>query len=409
MFLDLDRFKLVNDGIGHDAGDRLLRRVGQRLLGAMRTDDVLARFGGDEFTVLCEVADEHQAVEVVGRLRQAMATPIVEPDFEQFVSLSIGVALSTSGSMAPSVLLRCADVAMYQAKHLGPGRFVIYEDRDEGDAGRYLRTSNELHRAILQSQLVLHYQPFVDVDDLRLVGTEALVRWQHPVRGLLAPGEFIELAEECGLMVQLGAWVLSEACRQGAQWIVARSGAGLTGRVPAMSVNISPQQLSEPGFTELVAQVLVDTGFPADSLWLEITEGALLRDPAAAIAILQALRVLGVHLSIDDFGTGYSSLSYLKRLPVDALKIDRSFIEQLEDGADDRAIVEAIVALGRALGIRVVAEGIERPGQAIELAGLGCHLAQGFLYAKPVAPSAIGDYLPRSISDWDIGSRLFTA
>ena len=409
MFLDLDRFKMVNDGIGHDAGDRLLRRVGQRLLGALRTDDVLARFGGDEFTVLCEVANEHEVVEVVGRLRQAMATPIVEPDFEQFVSLSIGVALSPSGSMAPSVLLRCADVAMYQAKHLGPGRFVIYEDRDEGDAGRYLRTSNELHRAILQSQLVLHYQPFVDVDNLRLVGTEALVRWQHPERGLLAPGEFIELAEECGLIVQLGAWVLAEACRQGAQWIVARSEAGVTGRVPAMSVNISPQQLSEPGFIEVVARVLVDTGFPADSLWLEITEGALLRDPVAAIGILEGLRALGVHLSIDDFGTGYSSLSYLKRLPVEALKIDRSFVEQLDDGADDRAIVEAIVALGRALGIRVVAEGIERPGQAIELAGLGCHLAQGFLYAKPVAPSAIGDYLPRSISDWDIGSRLFTA
>ncbi|HEY5109050.1 MAG TPA: EAL domain-containing protein, partial [Acidimicrobiales bacterium] len=297
---------------------------------------------------------------------------------------------------------------MYQAKHLGPGRFVIYEERDEGDAGRNLRTSNELHRAILGSQLVLHYQPFVDVDDLRLVGTEALVRWQHPDRGLLPPGEFVELAEECGLMVQLGAWVLREACRQGAQWIVARSAAGVTGRVPAMSVNISPQQLSEPGFAEVVAEVLADTGFPADSLWLEITEGALLRDPAAAIAILQSLRSLGAHLSIDDFGTGYSSLSYLKRLPVEALKIDRSFVEQLEHGADDRAIVEAIVALGRTLRLGIVAEGIERPDQAIELASLGCHLAQGFLYAKPVDPSVIGDYLPLSISDWDIGSRLST-
>jgi diguanylate cyclase (GGDEF)-like protein/PAS domain S-box-containing protein len=408
MFLDLDRFKLVNDGIGHDAGDRLLRRVGQRLQGALRSGDVLARFGGDEFTVLCEVSGEDEVVEIVGRLRQAMATPVTEPDFEQFVSLSIGVALSTSGSTAPSVLLRCADVAMYQAKHLGPGRFVIYEERDEGDAGRNLRTSNELHRAILGSQLVLHYQPFVDVDDLRLVGTEALVRWQHPDRGLLPPGEFVELAEECGLMVQLGAWVLREACRQGAQWIVARSAAGVTGRVPAMSVNISPQQLSEPGFAEVVAEVLADTGFPADSLWLEITEGALLRDPAAAIAILQSLRSLGAHLSIDDFGTGYSSLSYLKRLPVEALKIDRSFVEQLEHGADDRAIVEAIVALGRTLRLGIVAEGIERPDQAIELASLGCHLAQGFLYAKPVDPAVIGDYLPLSISDWDIGSRLST-
>jgi len=409
MFLDLDRFKLVNDGIGHDAGDRLLRRVGQRLQGALRSADVLARFGGDEFTVLCEVADEREVTEIVGRLRQAMATPVAEPDFEQFVSLSIGVALSTSGSMAPSVLLRCADVAMYQAKHLGPGRFVIYEDTDEGDATRNLRTSNELHRAILDEQLVLHYQPFVDVDDLRLVGTEALVRWLHPERGLVPPGEFVELAEECGLMVQLGAWVLREACRQGAAWAIARAAAGITGRLPAMSVNISPQQLSEPGFAEEVATVLRDTGYPADSLWLEITEGALLRDPAAAIAILQSLRALGVHLSIDDFGTGYSSLSYLKRLPVEALKIDRSFIEQLEDGADDRAIVEAIVALGRTLRLGIVAEGIERPGQAFELAALGCNLAQGFLYGRPCDPSVIGDYLPLSISDWDIGSRMSLA
>jgi len=408
MFLDLDRFKLVNDGIGHDAGDRLLRRVGQRLQGALRTGDMLARFGGDEFTVLCDVAGEEEVSGIVDRLRQAMATPVAEPDFEQFVSLSIGVALSTSGSMAPSVLLRSADIAMYQAKQLGPGRFVIFEDRDEGDASRNLRTTNELHRAVRGSQLVLHYQPFVDVADLRLVGTEALVRWCHPDRGLLAPGEFIELAEECGLMVQLGAWVLHEACRQGAQWAEARADAGVTGLIPAMSVNISPQQLSEPGFAEQVADVLADTGFPADRLWFEITEGALLRDPVAAIAILQSLRSLGVHLAIDDFGTGYSSLNYLRRLPVEALKIDRSFIEQLEGHPDDRAIVEAIVALGHSLGLGVVAEGIERPGQAIELASLGCNLAQGFLYGRPVDPARIGGYLPQSVTDWDIGSHLST-
>ena len=207
-------------------------------------------------------------------------------------------------------------------------------------------------------------------------------------------------------MVQLGAWVLREACRQGAQWMVAREAAGISGRVPAMSVNISPQQLSEPGFVEVVAEVLADTGYPADSLWLEITEGALLRDPAAAIAILQALRELGAHLAIDDFGTGYSSLSYLKRLPVEALKIDRSFIQQLDEDADDRAIVEAVVALGRTLGLVVIAEGIERPDQAIELASLGCHLAQGFLYAKPVDPSMIGRYLPKSVADWGVASHF---
>ncbi len=406
MFLDLDRFKLVNDGIGHDAGDRLLQRVGQRLQHALRPGDFLARFGGDEFTVLCEVTGEEDVPEIVSRLRTSMATPVSEVDFEQFVTLSIGVALSTTATMLPSALLRSADIAMYQAKRSGPGRYVVYSPDGDDDAGMSLRTSNELHRAIQESQLVLHYQPFVDVERLTVIGTEALVRWQHPTRGLLPPAEFVDLAEECGLMVDLGSWVLRQACRQGAAWAAAQSATGARHRAPSMSVNISPQQLAEPGFCEFVLSVLEETGYPADRLWLEITEGALLRDPTAAIAILRALRTLGVHLSIDDFGTGYSSLSYLKRLPVEALKIDRSFVEHLETGSDDRAIVEAIVALGRTLGLHVVAEGIERPGQAIELAARGCHVAQGFLYGRPVDPSVIGPSLPVSISDWLTGNRL---
>jgi diguanylate cyclase (GGDEF)-like protein/PAS domain S-box-containing protein len=406
MFLDLDRFKLVNDGIGHDAGDRLLQRVGQRLQNALRPGDFLARFGGDEFTVLCEVGGDDDVLDIVGRLRKSLATPVSEADFEQFVTISIGVALSTSETMLPSALLRSADIAMYQAKRLGPGRYVVHSPDGDDDAGWSLRTSNELHRAIQGSQLVLHYQPFVDVERLTVVGTEALVRWQHPTRGLLPPSEFIDLAEECGLMVDLGSWVLREACRQGATWLGARVAAGQLTGLPAMSVNISPQQLAEPGFCEFVVSVLEGTGFPPDRLWLEITEGALLRDPPAAIAILRSLRALGVHLAIDDFGTGYSSLSYLKRLPVEALKIDRSFVEHLETGSDDRAIVEAIVALGRTLGLQVVAEGIERPGQAIELVARGCHIAQGFLYGRPVAPGAIGPVLPDSVAGWETGSRL---
>jgi len=404
MFLDLDRFKMVNDGIGHDAGDRLLQRVGQRLQHALRPEDFVARFGGDEFTVLCEVAGEEDVPEVVARLRTAMATPVSEVDFEQFVTLSIGVALSTSATMLPSALLRSADIAMYRAKRAGPGRYVVYSHDGDDDAGRSLRTSNELHRAIQEAQLVLHYQPFVDIDRGSVLGTEALVRWRHPTRGLLAPAEFVELAEECGLIVDLGTWVLREACRQGSEWIAARRAAGKGRRLPSMSVNIAPQQLAEPGFCDLVVEVLAETGFPADRLWLELTEGALLRDPAAAIAILRTLRALGVHLSIDDFGTGYSSLSYLKRLPVEALKIDRSFVEDLETDPDDRAIVEAIVALGRTLGLEVVAEGIERTGQALQLTALGCHAAQGFLYGRPTDPAVIGPCLPLAVADW--GTRV---
>ena len=406
LFLDIDRFKLVNDGIGHDAGDRLLVQVGRRLQGAIRQGDFLARFGGDEFTLFCEVADEDDVVEIVGRLRRTMARPVTEVDFEQFVSLSIGIAVSTSQSMLPSMLLRGADIAMYQAKRTGPGRSMVFDHDHGDDAGRNLRTSNDLHRAIQESQLVLHYQPFVDIDRRRLIGTEALVRWQHPTRGLLPPSEFIDLAEECGMMGELGSWVLREACRQGAAWASNRDASEVRIEVPSMSVNISPKQLADPGFVDLVAMVLDETGFPAERLWLEITEGALLADPMVAIAMLGSIRELGVHLAIDDFGTGYSSLGYLKRMPVEALKIDRSFVEHIETAEEDQAIVESIVALGRALGIEVVAEGIEHPGQAIELAARGCRLAQGFLYGRPIDPIAIGPRLPRSISGWDASSQL---
>ena len=400
MFLDLDRFKMVNDVLGHDAGDRLLRGVAQRLRGALRADDILARFGGDEFTILCEVTDPDDVVEIVSRIRGALAMPIVEPDFEQYVTTSIGIAVSSSERMLPSALMRCADIAMYEAKRSGPGQFAVYQEAASADAGRNLRTQNELHRAIKESQLVLHYQPIVDLADLTVCGTEALVRWQHPTRGLLPPSQFVEMAEECGLMTSMGNFVLREACRQGGRWVEAE--AALAGRRTPMdmSVNVSPKQLGEPGFVELVADALASSGLRADQLWLEITEGALLRDPRAATLTLEALRELGVHLAIDDFGTGYSSLSYLKRLPVETLKVDRSFVDQLETASDDRAIVRAVIGLGASLGLRVVAEGIERHAQATELARLGCRYAQGFLYAMPTDPAAIGPCPPRDVPGW---------
>jgi diguanylate cyclase (GGDEF)-like protein/PAS domain S-box-containing protein len=400
LFLDLDRFKLVNDGLGHEAGDRLLQRVAQRLQHAVRPTDLLARFGGDEFTVLCEAGTEAEARDVADRLQRAMRRPVGEDDHEQFVTLSIGIALSSPATVSGAELLQRADVAMYRAKEQGPSRVAVYCADDELATVRNLRTSNELHRALDRDEFVLHYQPFVDLTDLRTVGCEALVRWRHPTRGLLGPGEFIPQAESSGLIVPLGTWVLREACRQGAEWTARRERDGLdTGRCN-VSVNVAPLQLADPDFPAVVEAAVAEAGFCADQLWLEITEGAILRDPAAAVEVLGELRAIGTHLSIDDFGTGYSSLSYLKQLPVEILKIDRSFVAQIEEDLDDMAIVRAVLALGDSLGLAVIAEGIERPGQADQLTALGCHFAQGFLYGRPLPAEVLGSYPADDLGAW---------
>ena len=409
MFLDLDRFKLINDGLGHDAGDRLLQRVALRLQASLRADDLLARFGGDEFTLLCEVASEEEAVEIARRLGAAMDRPLTEANHEQFISLSVGIALSSAETTHPTALLRNADVAMYRAKDLGPARIALYSEDDELPTVEGLRITNELHRALERSEFVLHYQPIVDLHDLRLVGMEALVRWQHPTRGLLGPVEFIPLAEESGLIVPLGTWVLREACRQAGVWAVKRGGADQDNSRLNMSINVAARQLADPAFPELVAAAIDDSGFWADHVWLEITEGAILSDPVAAVVTLGRLRDLGVQLSIDDFGTGYSSLSYLKQLPVETLKIDRSFIDQLDEDPDDKAIVRAVIALGDSLGLAVIAEGIERSSQADELTALGCHLAQGFLYGRPMSPAAIGSFPNDDLVGWPGAADLTNA
>ena len=409
MFLDLDRFKLINDGLGHDAGDRLLQRVALRLQASLRAGDLLARFGGDEFTLLCEVATEEEAVEIARRVSKAMDRPLTEANHEQFISLSIGIALSSTETMLPTTLLRNADVAMYRAKDLGPARIAVYSEDDELPTVESLRMTNELHRALERSEFVLHYQPVVDLHDIRLVGMEALVRWQHPTRGLLAPGEFIPLAEACGLIVPLGTWVLREACRQGAVWAVERAREHQDNGRLNISVNVAAQQLADPSFPELAAAAIDDSGFWPDHVWLEITEGAILSDPVAAVVTLGRLRDLGVQLSIDDFGTGYSSLSYLKQLPVETLKIDRSFIDQLDEDPDDKAIVRAVIALGDSLGLAVIAEGIERSSQADELTALGCHLAQGFLYGRPMSPAAIGSFPNDDLVGWPGAADLTSA
>jgi diguanylate cyclase (GGDEF)-like protein/PAS domain S-box-containing protein len=401
MFLDVDRFKLINDSLGHDVGDQILCAVADRLNGAMRASDTLARFGGDEFTVLCgEDRDEGMALEVAERLVRAMDDPITLQSGEIFVSLSVGIALSDGDRESGATLLRNADVAMYQAKARGPSRIETYREANEPHVVSRLRTSNELHRALERDELELHYQPIVDLHTETLVGMEALVRWQHPTRGLLSPCEFIPLAEDSGFIAPLGAWVLNEACRQLAAWTALRTnGDSDEGRFN-LAVNVSALQLAEPGFPRLVGEALDASGIRADRLWLEITESALMRDPDEAVLVLQTLRDLGVHWEIDDFGTGYSSLSYLQRFPVETLKIDRSFVDGLDHRAEGVAIVRAIIGLGESLGLSVIAEGVERTAEAVKLQSLGCNLAQGYLYGRPLPASALGCFPADDLSSW---------
>jgi diguanylate cyclase (GGDEF)-like protein/PAS domain S-box-containing protein len=401
IFLDLDRFKLINDSLGHDVGDQVLGAVADRLTTVMRSTDTLARFGGDEFTILCDdVNDEGDALEVAQRLVMAMGQPLVLATGEVFVSLSVGIALSNVGDSGP-VLLRNADIAMYRAKERGPSRIEAYREDDEHNVVSRLRTSNDLHRALERDELELHYQPFVDLHTETLVGMEALVRWQHPTRGLLLPGEFIALAEDGGLILPLGIWVLREACRQVAAWHLLRAEAGHQNLLLNVSVNVSAVQLADPGFPALVAEAIAESGIDPDRLWLEITESTLMRDADEAVVALHALRDLGLHLEIDDFGTGYSSLSYLQRFPVECLKIDRSFVSDLDQRSDNAAIVRAIIGLGDSLGLPIIAEGVERRAQVTRLQNLGCHLAQGYLFGRPRPARALGLFPADDLSSWE--------
>ena len=382
VFLDLDHFKLINDTQGHAAGDDLLKALAERLQDAVRPCDTVARFGGDEFVVVCEgVDDPAEATHMADRLRRAIETPLCLRGEEVFVSASLGVAMGRSGS-TPETLLRDADAAMYQAKLNGRARTEMFDEaiRERNELRR--ETEVALRRAVERSEFELVYQPIVSLEEGWIVGAEALVRWQHPERGLIMPADFIALAEETGHIVPIGAWVLDEACRQLKEWRAAIPHVPLS-----MAVNVSARQL-RGGMLDCVRHTTERHGVDPSSLVLEITEGMLMEDVTRCVAALDELRGTGVRLAIDDFGVGYSSLSYLKRFPIDILKVDRTFIDGLGTDPHDSAIVSAIVGMARALKVSLVAEGVETQQQLYALRHLGCQLAQGYLFAKPLTPEA---------------------
>ena len=381
LFCDLDRFKVINDSLGHDVGDQLLIAAAQRITAALRHGDTAARFGGDEFVILCEQVESDEDVDIVTRrLMRALSAPFVVDGREAFVTVSIGVAMSNDSTVEPAELLRDADAAMYLAKERGRNRAEFFNVDMRQRALDRLETENDLRRGIERGELRLHYQPYVDLTHpSQVMGAEALVRWQHPDRGLVEPGDFIDLAEETGLVRPIGHWVLHETCRQ----LNAMKGRPDGPRY--ISINVSAHQLTDDRFVHAVAGALAEWEIEPHRLCLEITETALIGDTDTALSVLNQLKLLGVRLALDDFGTGYSALSYLRMLPVDTVKLDRSFVSRLTDSPRDRAIVAGIIDLAHALGLTVVAEGVEQDAEALHLRRLGCDLGQGFLFARPNA------------------------
>ncbi|HEX8074683.1 MAG TPA: EAL domain-containing protein [Thermoleophilaceae bacterium] len=379
MFLDIDNFKLVNDSLGHEAGDRLLKAVGPRLDEALRPTDTVARFGGDEFVVLCEeVGDGRDALVAADRLQHALAAPFVLEGEEHFLTASIGVALATGRYEGPDELMRDADAAMYRAKERGRAQCELFDDAMRNQVRGRLRMENALRGVIERGELRAYYQPIVSLEDGSIAGLEALMRWHHEGLGPVSPLEFIPIAEETGLIVSLGAWMMEEVCRQIVLWEQE-----LAAPPPTVSVNLSPRQVAHAELVPTVADVLERSGLEPSRLALEITESVLINEAESPWNTLQALKKLGVTLMLDDFGTGYSSLSYLKRFPVDVLKVDRTFVDGLGCEAEDSAIVKAVVGMARALDLGVVAEGVETQRQLDCLRELGCPRAQGFLFGRP--------------------------
>ncbi|HVF74006.1 MAG TPA: EAL domain-containing protein [Acidimicrobiales bacterium] len=393
LFLDIDRFKVVNDGLGHVVGDMLLKEVASRLQDLVRPSDTVARFGGDEFVVLCDDLDaESDAVDVAERVAQALRRPFVLSGREVVSGASVGIAAATGNDHdGAEALVRDADAAMYRAKDRGKGRYEVFNEAIRRQAVRRLETEQALGRAVARGELRVEFQPGINLQTGNIAAVEALVRWQHPQRGLVGPADFIPVAEETGLIVPVGEWVLAQAVDLAAQLQWAASDGGAM----TVAVNLSARQLAAPGLVDRVAGLLREYDLPPRALSLEITESVLMEDAEAARRMLVSLKDVGVYLAVDDFGTGYSSLAYLRRFPVDALKIDKSFVDGLGREAEDSAIVRAIVSLAKTLGLDTVAEGVETEAQRDELVALECTYAQGFLWS-PAVPVAELELLLRA-------------
>ena len=377
MFIDLDGFKPVNDAFGHHLGDRLLREVAQRLRQQLRGQDTLARIGGDEFVMLVRLAEANDAPQVAARQVSLLSRSFQVDEHQLQISASIGIALYPGNGVSAEELLMNADAAMYHAKGAGKNGYSFFDVSMNTNARKQLQLLQDLRQALAQQQFSLHYQPKIDASNGQPVGAEALLRWEHPQQGLLMPDAFIGVAEKTGLIIPIGEWVLNEACRQMRVWF----DQGYSHW--RVAVNLSALQFCHKGLVDSVACALARHQLPANSLTLEITETTAMSDADASMTVLQQLSLMGVDLSIDDFGTGYSSLMYLKRLPANELKIDRGFVRDLEHDSDDAAIVSAIVALGQALGLRIVAEGVETDTQQSFLTTLGCDALQGYLLGHP--------------------------
>ncbi|HUL56995.1 MAG TPA: EAL domain-containing protein [Usitatibacter sp.] len=389
MYLDFDRFKLVNDSLGHKAGDELLVSVGKRLKAMLRETDVLARLGGDEFAILVEdLRHQRDAVELAERIHKELEKPVRLGPMDVAVSASIGITFSTNNYQSSDDIVRDADIAMYKAKSKGKAQTALFDSSQHATVSAQLQLETELRKALGKGQIYLEYQPICTLKNAKLVGFEALARWNHPERGLLEPSMFIPVAEETGLIVPLGNWVLAEACRQMRDWRAIRDGTDLR-----MSVNVSSLQLTHPDFVSHVGRSLQAAEMKPSQLTLEVTESVLMNGIENAVSTLTALRQMGVQLSIDDFGTGYSSLSYLATLPIDALKVDRSFIDRMSRDSEGSEIVKAIFKLGQALSKVVYAEGIETSAQLALLRELGCEFGQGFLLSRPVNAERAGGIL----------------